>query len=1783
MTCSNVFETILARDGLLEKALAHVAGLDHVMVFSQQQALSAFLSLLTAGVAHVRDYNLDKAPLAHNVVEKFIAKHTILSIVWSFGGSLNLQHREAFARWIGGMTSASVAQPSTIAERSLLDYEVHVSDGEWAALESKVPSIEIETHRIMASDVLIPTIDTVRHEQLLHSWLKERRLVLLCGPPGSGKTMTISACLRSMPEAELVSLNFSSTTCPNLLIKTFDHYCTYAKTADGTFLRPHNGGKWLVIFCDEVNLPAPDKYGTQHIISLLRQCVELGGFWHPSALTWVKLERIQFIAACNPPTDAGRTVLSPRFLRHTPLLYVDFPGKESLRQIYGTFCRALLKLFPALRANAQPLTDAMVDYYTACKDHYNRDMQAHYIYSPRELSRWMRAMYEGVRSKDTITPELLVQLVVHEALRLFQDRLVTQDEKTWADTSINKIIRQYFPSVDHEECLARPLLFCNWLTKDYTHVQQNALREFVKARLKVFYEEELNVALVVFNQVLDHVLRIDRVLRQPLGHVLLIGASGAGKTVLSRFVAWHNGYAVFQIKAHRGYAQTDFENDLRKVMKRCGCKGEVVCFIFDESNVLSSGFLELMNALLASGEVPGLFDGDEWPALMQQCREAAQRDASMLDTEEELYKRFIQQVQVNLHIVFTMNPASSEFSKRTATSPALFNRCVIDWFGDWSDDALQQVAQEFTATLDIGMGLESHEREEQLRCSVVNALMFVHGAVRKICERRVKQHDQLLFVTPRHYIDFIQQFVRVFSEKRSEIEDQQLHLNVGLQKMTETQEAVQELSVSLAVKGKELALKEVQANEKLQQMVQDQQEAEKQKSVTAELKTKVELSQKEIIERQAKVHEELAEVEPLVQEAKKAVEGIKKAQLDEVRSMLNPPGGVKMTMEAVCMMIYDVKKPTWDDIRKLIRKDDFVNGILNFDTESFKQDKAKMKALNAFLSDPDFTYEHINKSSKACGPLVKWVTAQSRFATILGSIEPLRMEVKSLQEAGRASEEQLAELTAQGKELEAKIEEYKKEYAMLISETQALKMEMSKVSDKVQRSTRLLHNLLGERDRWQKQTATFGEALSTLVGNLLLSSAFLVYFGMFDQETRSALQKQLCTHLVLAKIPVDVDLDCAEYLSTADERLQWHANALPEDSLCVENAVMIKRFHRYPLVIDPSGQATIFLMNQFGNRQITKTSFMDSSFMKHLESAMRFGTALLVTDVEDIDPILNPVLNREISKTGGRVLMRLGDQDIDFSPTFCIYLSTRDSSCRFSPDLCSRVTLINFTVTPGGLQNQCLSTVLKSERPEVDVERCEMLKLQGEYRTRLIHLEKSLLQALSKVQGNILDDDVIITTLERIKTESRDIEDKIEKQEDVRSRVQQVTIFYEPLAQAASRVFFSLQLLSEINPLYQFSVQTFLHIFNRVVTKNPNLDALQDKGARLQVLLQDTFVSAFHHACLSLQERHKLSLALRLAQIRLVSQGQGLDDTQLDLILRGIGPSTSHTEEHVAGFPQHLLSDRQMLRAASLMAFPQFQNLAIHMVAESDMWQIFLTSALADSCIPPYRDNKSNETSDEIAASWDNLLLLSALRPDRLVAGARAFVTQVFGPQFLQVGDADLSAVLHNAPSWQHSFVLTSTAGFDTSARVEAQSQIRGLSCAVIALGSPEGYDAADKAISLASTKGGWVLLKNVHLAVEWLHQIDRKLHRMESHSAFRLFMTMEMGASVPHGLLASAQIIVYEPPAGALLLSTFNGRTLHHLTLLSLSRSRSLSLSLSLARSLARSLCVYIHIYRSR
>ena len=868
---------------------------DHVMETTRMRLIRCLFSLLKRGVDKVDQFNEEQLDfkMSNAQLARYAPKVLVFALLWGLGASLNYGGRLALGKRIVEMTTVEL--PTRLGQEGLelIDFEVVCPDGEWKEWRrpERLSRVEIESHEVLSTSKVIDTVDTVRNVEVLFAWLRERRPLILCGPPGSGKTMTLTKTLSEMEGTELVQLNFSSGTTPALILKTFEQYCEYERKSKGLVLKPVQPGKWLIVFCDEINLPANDAYGTQRVISFMRQLVKHGGFYRPKDLQWVAIERIQFVGACNPPTDPGRVPMSDRWLSHAPVMLVDYPAPDSLRQIYGTFVRGLLKMQPDLRGMAEEVTHAMVEVFLANQEHFTPDQHAHYVYSPRELSRWIRALYEAMEPLDAMSLGEFVRLFVHEALRLFHDRLCTQAERDWCRDSIDAIARARFPQAP-PDALQHPMLYCKWLTKEYQSVSRDELRKLVEAKLHIFYEEELDKELVVFDDVLDHILRIDRILRQPVGHALLVGESGAGKTVLSRFVAWMNGLTTFQIKVSKKYTVEHFEEDLRAVLKRSGCDGEKICFIFDESNILDTAFLEMMNALLASGEVPGLFEGDEYSALMASCRDAASRDGLIVDSEDELFRHFTKQVQRNLHVVFTMNPASGDFDNRSNTSPALFNRCVVDWFGTWSNHALAQVGLFFTSKMYIdsttyratlvakewaakALPLRDEAGVEQ-HVAIVGCMVKMHKIVQLSAALAGKRSGVRNFISPRDFIDLIEHFSATFAEKRDQLEEEQRHVSVGLEKLKETDARVAELQIGLAEKQQMLSVKEKEGEEKLEEVVNLKNEANIEKKNTAELQEKLEVKTQEVDVERARVGEALAEVMPMVDEAKAALSGLKK-------------------------------------------------------------------------------------------------------------------------------------------------------------------------------------------------------------------------------------------------------------------------------------------------------------------------------------------------------------------------------------------------------------------------------------------------------------------------------------------------------------------------------------------------------------------------------------------------------------------------------------------------------------------------------------------------------------------------------------------------------------------------------------------------------------------------------------------------------------------------------------------------------------------------------------------
>lgn len=1383
---------------------------EHIMEFDAQRAVKSFVSLLLSKGLEIIQYCKENSH-SLTIFSDYIKHTTLVSCIWSFVGDGPLKERENFGK--------GVAKVFDIEDMEVpfIDCDVSLPDGEWIRWESKVEMTEMEPHKVSNPNIVIQTTDTARHESLIHSVLTQHKTLLLCGPPGSGKTMTFLEVLKKNMQLDVLQLNFSKESSPESLMKSLNQYCEYQRTSNGTVFQPKVAGKWVVVFCDEINLPGPDKYGCQTVISFIRQMIEHQGFWDTKNKHWVQVKNVQFVGACNSPKDPGRHKLSDRFLRHSAVVMVDYPGKTSLEQIYGTFNSAAMKLAPDMRGYSQSITKAMIDIYFQTKDKL-ADVQSHYIYSPRELTRWTRGILEALK-RDTYTDlSKFLRLWYHEGLRLFYDRLVAQDERVWTKELFKSIFNDHFPGINTEEIMKEPILFSDWLSDKYTAVSKESLADFVSHRLATFSEEEFDVDLVVYEDVLDHALRIDRVLRQPQGHMILAGNSTTGKTTLTKFVSWINGLKPVQLYVRNNYGIDDFDKDLRNILLRC-VKGEQICYIIDEASIIETSFIERMNTLLANSEIPGLFEDEDLTKLMNICLEESQAQGLLLDSNDELYKWFSQQISKNLHVVFTITDLADSNRLQVISSPALFNRCVLSYMGNWSLNTLEVVGKRKIEELPIDT---AHYQVPEtyvpiipkqvltIRDAVLESLVFVHNSGSKN-------------KYPGQFLSLVDHFIENFSKKHSELEDDQRHTTNGLNKLRETVLQVANLKEQLSKKQIQLTAKDKEAREMLDIMLSEQNEAERKQEFSITAQEELNKQEVEIEKRRRVVLKDLEEAEPAILEARRGVQNIKKHHLTEIRSMANPPAAVKMTMESVCILIgYQVS--SWRDVQSAVRKDDFIPTIVNYNNEEQLTDEVRDYMEKTYLSRPEFTFETVNRASKSCGPLLLWVRAQLTYASALNKVGPLKEEVDLLEAGAKKTRAQLYALEEMVKELEVKIDKYKHDYSSLIRETENIKMEMESVEQKVGKSVRLMENLQSERERWKNSTIQFKSQAEKIIGTSLIISAFVVYSGEYDHKDREVLLKSWRKMLIDVNIPFD---DAISVISLFPQQLDTEKiKQKNNEEVVAENMVIIGN-NKVPLIIDPAGDSVEF-------KGLISTSFLSESFVRDLENAVRFGGSLLIKDFERYDPILDPILRSEVSRNGGRQLIRIGDQILDYNLNFKLYLHTRDPNIKLTPFVESRVSPINFTITSRDLESQVLNLALKITEPETETKRKELIVAQSKNKMELLALEHQLLDSLAAVKGNILDDDTVIEHLDSLKSQTNSIDVQMKESKAVLDKIDQIRNKYYDVAVHASLIFQLLQKISGYNRFYNFSLAMFKGIFSKVI---------ECKGNIIIQLYIDTFAS----------------------------------------------------------------------------------------------------------------------------------------------------------------------------------------------------------------------------------------------------------------------------------------------------------------------------------------------------
>ncbi|EJS42865.1 dyn1p [Saccharomyces arboricola H-6] len=1333
------------------------------------------------------------------------------------------------------------------------------------SLSSQVPTISLEAHDVMKPDIIIPTIDTIKHEEIFYDLLNSERAIILCGPPGSGKTMIMNSALRKSSRFDVVGINFSKDTTTEHILSALHRHTNYVATSKGFTLLPKSDIKELVLFCDEINLPKLDEYGSQNVILFLRQLIEKRGFWKTPENKWVTTERIHVIGACNPPTDPGRVPMSERFTRHTAILYLGYPSKKSLCQIYETYYRAIFKLAPEFKSYSELFSCASVHLYNECKSHYSTDLQPHYLFSPRELTRLVRGIYAAIKNGARQKMGSLLRLWAYEAWRIFADRLVRAEEKNTFEQILHKIVGEYFPNQKLGNIASTSLFFSGLLSLDFKEVNKPDLVNFIEERFKTFCDEELEVRMVIHESMIDHILRIDRALKQVQGHMMLIGASRTGKTTLARFVAWLNGLKIVQPKIHRHSELSDFDIILRKTLLNCSLKEARTCLIIDESNILDTAFLERMNTLLANADVPDLFQGEEYDKLMNNLRNKTRSLGLLLDTEQELYDWFVREIAKNLHVILTICDPKDNKSPSMVSSPALFNRCIINWMGDWDINTMSQVASviidripmEFT-DYEIPKASKKPvltESLQTLRDAAINILIHFDS---QFYERiKIKAYPR----SPGYFLDGLNALENLVQSRYQDLQENQRFVNVGLEKLNESVLKVNELNKTLSKKKVELTEKEKEARRTLDNMLMEQNESERKREATEEIKKILIVQEEDIKKRKKVVVKSIQEIEPTIFEAQRGVKNIKKQQLTEIRSMSNPPFGVKIVIEAVCAIL-GYQFSNWRDIQQFIRKDDFIHNIVYYDTTVHMNPQIRKYMEDEFLSDPKFTYSIVNRASKACGPLYLWVTAQITFSKVLHDIDPLREEMKKIEFESLKTKANLLAAEEMTQDLEASIEVSKQKYSLLIRDVEVIKTEMSNVQTNLDRSISLVKSLTFEKERWINSTIEFKKKSQELIGNCIISSIYEAYFGHLHEKERMDMLSNLKDLLNNFGVRYDLNYRFIDYLVTLDEKMKWIECGLNKNDYFLENmSIIMNSNNAVPFLLDPSSYMVTVISNYYGNKTLI-LSFLEEGFVKRLENAIKFGSVVIIQDGEFFDPIISRLISKEFNHAGNRVTVEIGDHEVDVSSDFKLFLHSCDPSAAIPVFLRSRVRLVDFVTNKESIETRVFDITLTEENAEMQRQREDLIKLNSEYKIKLRDLEKQLLEELNNSQGNMLENDELMITLNHLKREAINIEDKLRESEAFMPQFDNLVKGYSIIGRHSVKLFSMLEKFGQFHWFYSISIAQFLSCFQRVFSGK--IRGTKTHLTRVDEILWTLYQEVYSQFSTTLDKRCKMVMAMAM-------------------------------------------------------------------------------------------------------------------------------------------------------------------------------------------------------------------------------------------------------------------------------------------------------------------------------
>ncbi|AWP06410.1 putative dynein heavy chain 6 axonemal [Scophthalmus maximus] len=912
----------------------------------------------------------------------------------------------------------------------------------------------------------------------------------------------------------------------------------------------------------------------------------------------------------------------------------------------------------------------------------------------------------------------------------------------------------------------------------------------------------------------------------------------------------------------------------------------------------------------------------------------------------------------------------------------------------------------------------------------------IHVSVTDMAERFYSEVRRRYYTTPTSYLELINLYLGMLNEKREELVLARDRVKNGLTKLLETNELVDTMKVDLSALEPVLKQKSIDVDALMEKLAVDQESADEVRKVVKEDEALALVKAEDTQAIAADAQKDLDEALPALEGANQALNSLDKADISEIKVFTKPPDLVMTVMEAICILLNC--KPDWPSAKQVLGDSYFLKRLMDYDKENIKPQI--LQKLQKYINNADFIPEKVEKVSRACKSMCMWVRAMNLYSRVLKEVGPKREKLALAQAELDITMATLREKQEKLQAVENQIKILQEQFDSSINEKEDLVNTMALTNARLTRAGKLTSALADEQVRWEESVALFEQEIINVVGNVFIAAACVAYYGAFTSHYRQLLIAQWIKQCQELDIPISSSFNLINILGDPFVIRQWNAEDLPRDTVSTENGILVTEGRRWPLMIDPQDQANRWIRTKEAKNGLKVIKLTDPSFLRTLENAIRMGMPVLLEELkETLDPVLEPILLKQTFVSGGRTLMRLGDSDIDYDKNFKFYMTTKMANPHYLPEFFAAIVkqcsplpdfplffYLVFYTSPD---------VVRLESPHLEEQRNELIVRINADRNQLKDIEDRILKLLFTSEGNILDNEELVQTLQESKVTSQAIQHRLEEAEATELMINSARERYRPVATRGSVLYFVIASLSEIDHMYQFSLKYFKQLFNSTIETSEKSSVLEE---RLQILLDQILLNSYINVSRGLFEQHKLIYSFMLCVEVMRERGE-ISEEEWQNFLRG---SASLKKDYAERPDVPWLSDFYWQTCCELEdTLSCFKGISkeitrthIHIKLGTcnasinpETWKGYVSS------LPPPGDYKEEKKESGIRGYWNErlgafqkLVLIKCFMEEKVVFAATEFVIVSLGKQFVENPPVDLANLYNDmSPSTPLLFILS--------------------------------------------------------------------------------------------------------------------------------------------------------------